>query len=161
MSSSSAVQSVLLFAAITSQASAFAPPRAVPIYHGKSAVRNSLSFQNNLPLFGARRHSNEISMGLNFGRKKDKEQKLESTSLQSSAVALDGIQKSESKNPFTRWFQSVAWPSKKELKKLLPLGTMLFFILFNYTILRDTKVFQKTPAVLVFRPCDIFLTQPF
>jgi AAA family ATP:ADP antiporter len=30
-------------------------------------------------------------------------------------------------------------PSKSTLKKLLPLGTMLFFILFNYTILRDTK----------------------
>lgn len=28
---------------------------------------------------------------------------------------------------------------KKTLKKLLPLGLMLFFILFNYTILRDTK----------------------
>lgn len=30
-------------------------------------------------------------------------------------------------------------PARKTLKKLLPLGTMLFFILFNYTILRDTK----------------------
>ena len=28
---------------------------------------------------------------------------------------------------------------RKTLKKLLPLGAMLFFILFNYTILRDTK----------------------
>ena len=28
---------------------------------------------------------------------------------------------------------------KKTVKKLLPLGLMLFFILFNYTILRDTK----------------------
>ena len=27
----------------------------------------------------------------------------------------------------------------KTLKKILPLGAMLFFILFNYTILRDTK----------------------
>lgn len=149
MSSSSAVQSVILLAAITSQASAFAPPRTVPIYYGKIVVRNSLSFQNNLPEFGARRHSNGISMGLNFGRKQDKERILESTSLQSSAVALDGTPKSESKNPFTRWVQSVAWPSKKELKKLLPLGTMLFFILFNYTILRDTKVTQKNPAIAI------------
>jgi len=30
-------------------------------------------------------------------------------------------------------------PPKKELKKVLPLGLMFFFILFNYTILRDTK----------------------
>lgn len=28
---------------------------------------------------------------------------------------------------------------RKTVKKLLPLGAMLFFILFNYTILRDTK----------------------
>lgn len=28
---------------------------------------------------------------------------------------------------------------RKTLKKLFPLGAMLFFILFNYTILRDTK----------------------
>ncbi len=28
---------------------------------------------------------------------------------------------------------------RKTMKKLLPLGAMLFFILFNYTILRDTK----------------------
>ncbi len=27
----------------------------------------------------------------------------------------------------------------KTMKKILPLGAMLFFILFNYTILRDTK----------------------
>lgn len=30
-------------------------------------------------------------------------------------------------------------PTKTELKKLLPLGLMFFCILFNYTILRDTK----------------------
>ena len=30
-------------------------------------------------------------------------------------------------------------PPPKTLKKLLPLGSMFFFILFNYTILRDTK----------------------
>ena len=30
-------------------------------------------------------------------------------------------------------------PPPKELKKVLPLGLMFFFILFNYTILRDTK----------------------
>ena len=30
-------------------------------------------------------------------------------------------------------------PPRKELKKVLPLGLMFFFILFDYTILRDTK----------------------
>lgn len=33
-----------------------------------------------------------------------------------------------------------ALPEPKEAKKILPLGVMLFFILFDYTILRDTKV---------------------
>ncbi len=30
-------------------------------------------------------------------------------------------------------------PPASERKKLIPLGSMFFFILFNYTILRDTK----------------------
>jgi hypothetical protein len=30
-------------------------------------------------------------------------------------------------------------PIRKTFKKIFPLGAMLFFILFNYTILRDTK----------------------
>eukprot|EP01031_Cornospumella_fuschlensis_P029213 gene29213-35264_t len=30
-------------------------------------------------------------------------------------------------------------PQPRTLKKIIPLGLMLFFILFNYTILRDTK----------------------
>lgn len=34
---------------------------------------------------------------------------------------------------------SVRTLARKSVKKLLPLGLMLFFILFNYTILRDTK----------------------
>mmetsp|Transcript_86262 Transcript_86262/g.148959 ORF Transcript_86262/g.148959 Transcript_86262/m.148959 type:complete len:721 (+) Transcript_86262:75-2237(+) len=34
---------------------------------------------------------------------------------------------------------SSSLPEKKELKKMLPLAIMLFFILFNYTVLRDTK----------------------
>lgn len=43
------------------------------------------------------------------------------------------------RNPLTKLLASVEWPSPKTLKKLLPLGSMLFCILFNYTILRDTK----------------------
>jgi hypothetical protein len=30
-------------------------------------------------------------------------------------------------------------PPKSELKKILPLGLIFFFVLFSYTILRDTK----------------------
>ncbi len=32
-----------------------------------------------------------------------------------------------------------ALPTQTERKKLLPLGLMLFFSLFSYTVLRDTK----------------------
>merc|ERR1719162_2442617 len=36
--------------------------------------------------------------------------------------------------------EELGWmPTASERKKLIPLGIMLFFILFNYTILRDTK----------------------
>lgn len=143
MSSSSALHTAFLFAAITSQATAFAPSLTTPTvsrYNGVCARSLGSTGAFNLPQIRNVRNNEMLSMGLNFGRNRDIKSKKESTSLQSSTASLDGIQKSESKNPITRWIQSVSWPSKKELKKLLPLGTMLFFILFNYTILRDTKV---------------------
>ena len=34
----------------------------------------------------------------------------------------------------------------KELKKVVPLGLMFFFILFSYTILRDTKDVSRSPS---------------
>lgn len=43
-----------------------------------------------------------------------------------------------------------ALPEPSEAKKILPLGLMLFFILFDYTILRDTKV--QACYFLVFLP---------
>ena len=140
MSSSSAMQTVFLIAAIASQAAAFNPSRAISLQHRLSTPTSSLKNIHNLPLSYSTRNSEQLSMNFNFGRNKGKKGKSESTAIQSSTAALDGLAKTESKNPFTRWVQSVAWPSKKELKKLLPLGAMLFFILFNYTILRDTKV---------------------
>lgn len=51
--------------------------------------------------------------------------------LRSTAASLDGT----SDPPPT----ATKVPARKTVKKLLPLGLMLFFILFNYTILRDTK----------------------
>ena len=41
-------------------------------------------------------------------------------------------------------------PEPTEAKKILPLGLMLFFILFDYTILRDTKVKGEIAAALFF-----------
>jgi ATP:ADP antiporter, AAA family len=49
-----------------------------------------------------------------------------------SAAGTGSHQMSKSNEP--GWM-----PTKTELKKLLPLGLMFFCILFNYTILRDTK----------------------
>ena len=47
---------------------------------------------------------------------------------------------SEVKQPeFSRW-RTLLWPiHNHELKKFLPLGLIMFSILFNYTLLRDTK----------------------
>ena len=128
-----------MLVALVSQAGAFAPTRSLHTYQGISSSVSSYRSIHTFPASSSKIRDGQVSMVFNSGRHKDRKLKLESTSLQSTAV-LDDIPKSVSKNPFTRWVQSVAWPSKKELKKLLPLGTMLFFILFNYTILRDTKV---------------------
>ena len=39
---------------------------------------------------------------------------------------------------FSRW-RKLLWPiHDHELKKFLPLGLIMFSILFNYTLLRDT-----------------------
>lgn len=58
-----------------------------------------------------------------------------------------------------------AMPEPTEAKKILPLGLMLFFILFDYTILRDTKaridtrrscclsLLPRASAIIGFRPC--------
>lgn len=59
-------------------------------------------------------------------------EKVSPTQL-SSSIAADPAP--EARKPPS----SVKSIAKKTVKKLLPLGLMLFFILFNYTILRDTK----------------------
>ena len=53
-----------------------------------------------------------------------------------SAMSADALPAETPKTPPPTAFKMVA---RKTVKKLLPLGLMLFFILFNYTILRDTK----------------------
>ena len=46
----------------------------------------------------------------------------------------------QSKEPEFSKVRSLLWPIHNyELKKLLPMFLMFFFISFNYTILRDTK----------------------
>lgn len=63
-----------------------------------------------------------------------------STRLQSTASpsASTSTEPNPEKSPEPK-LSSVKSQPTKTLKKLLPLGAMLFFILFNYTILRDTK----------------------
>lgn len=135
------MQTAFVFVALATQIGAFAPTRSLQSYQGISTSTSSFKNIRTSPLSANRRRNDQILMIFGKGGNKEKKLRLESSSLQSTAVALDDIPKAVSKNPLTRWVQSVAWPSKKELKKLLPLGSMLFFILFNYTILRDTKVF--------------------
>jgi AAA family ATP:ADP antiporter len=44
------------------------------------------------------------------------------------------------KTPEFTGFRAIFWPVHRgELKKFLPMGIMMFCILFNYTVLRDTK----------------------
>ena len=63
--------------------------------------------------------------------------KLFSTAEASSSLPLPSSDSSTStsNNAFLR--EKI--PIRKTFKKIFPLGAMLFFILFNYTILRDTK----------------------
>jgi len=61
---------------------------------------------------------------------------IPSMSLGSSLHASDVIE--SDKSGFLQKIKSKL-PPKNEIKKLLPLGIMFFCILFNYTILRDTK----------------------
>jgi AAA family ATP:ADP antiporter len=56
--------------------------------------------------------------------------------MQAEAVVPPDDQ-SAAAGPLAKLKQSM--PPAKELKKVLPLGLMFFFILFSYTILRDTK----------------------
>ena len=55
---------------------------------------------------------------------------------ESSSLSSDVPPPPTTTTPIATTTKTVA---KKTIKKLLPLGLMLFFILFNYTILRDTK----------------------
>lgn len=59
----------------------------------------------------------------------------------SVAINVDGGAQAETpaSNGFVEGLKSLI-PTKTERKKLMPLGVMFFCILFNYTILRDTKV---------------------
>jgi len=56
----------------------------------------------------------------------------------SSASKLMSMSTEQAKPGFIEQFKA-AIPTKSERKKLVPLALMLFCILFNYTILRDTK----------------------
>lgn len=61
------------------------------------------------------------------------------TDALSVAVAMDGGAKAPPAPKGFREGLKALIPTKSERKKLLPLGLMFFCILFNYTILRDTK----------------------
>lgn len=59
--------------------------------------------------------------------------------MQAAAASAGSDEGAEAKGgPFAKLRARL--PPPAELKKVVPLGAMLFFILFAYTILRDTKV---------------------
>ena len=60
------------------------------------------------------------------------------TALSAVANTQEEVKNIQSPDPEAKPSFAKSTPTKT-LKKLLPLGAMLFFILFNYTILRDTK----------------------
>lgn len=134
------MQTAFVFAAIAAQSAAFT------VTPGLSAFRlgsSSIGSFGNLNCFSSPikicRNYDKLLMVFHV-KSKDKNMGRKDTALLTSTAGIYQPEKVPSKNPLMKWFESVPWPSKKELKKLLPLGTMLFFILFNYTILRDTKV---------------------
>lgn len=63
------------------------------------------------------------------------------------AVRVDGGASASTPAPktFRQNLQSLI-PTRTERKKLVPLAAMFFCILFNYTILRDTKVMVSVPG---------------
>ena len=84
-------------------------PKVVPSVHASSRTGDKLGLKGKLGATLLPRSSQTALMG---------------------AVAVSG---EDSEKGFTKK------SNKKTMKKVLPLGAMLFFILFNYTILRDTK----------------------
>ncbi|CAM9367466.1 unnamed protein product [Discosporangium mesarthrocarpum] len=56
-----------------------------------------------------------------------------------TAAPVEVVEGAAAKAPKGKGFLQTLIPTKTERKKLLPLGLMFFCILFNYTILRDTK----------------------
>lgn len=65
---------------------------------------------------------------------------LQSSDALSVAVKVDGgANNTAAPKGFIEGLKGLV-PSRSERKKLVPLAAMFFFILFNYTILRDTKV---------------------
>ena len=55
------------------------------------------------------------------------------------------LQSAKPVGPLSKLKESL--PPANEIKKVLPLGLMFFFILFSYTILRDTKDVRYASAL--------------
>ena len=65
------------------------------------------------------------------------------------------MQSAKAGGPLAKLKESL--PPPKELKKVLPLGLMFFFILFSYTILRDTKDVRAAPPPLALATATVAL----
>lgn len=79
--------------------------------------------------------------GIVFGKKKRQDGNEQLKRLAGEPLAMSNAAAgngSSSSKPFLSRFSGLI-PPENERKKLFPLGLMFFVILFNYTILRDTK----------------------
>ena len=97
---------------------------------------NRLLKTRNLKIFGSEETMSTFISSTNFfdtSKKCIPSIRCSGTKLRSAVASDDNEADAE------KYSLSAKTTTRKTIKKLLPLGAMLFFILFNYTILRDTK----------------------
>jgi len=100
-----------------------------------SMKKNPVNVYNTKPaLFTARSSVTRRTGVLRMNVSNNDESKKRVAPLQAESASTNG----EAKGGFLQAIKDQL-PTARERKKLLPLGMMFFIILFNYTILRDTK----------------------
>lgn len=113
-------------------------PYSTDAFVTPSATSRIGAVQSGAPLSNVGRGSSStltMKISLPFAKKRFKPMGAKSRlGMSDTAAAADG----EEKTGFWKKIKSVI-PPANERKKLLPLALMFFCILFNYTILRDTK----------------------
>lgn len=107
--------------------------------NSRQRLTTSVSVNSNIVTKRSALTQPSSSTALHFGLHSDVLSSRSSpiSALQASATIVDTPVKTAEQQGAPKTTEKST--PNKTLKKLLPLGAMLFFILFNYTILRDTK----------------------